>query len=100
MPATVAGTFSLSRLKSIDRYLFAWPPPLWRTVIWPLWFRPFIRRDSINNDFGAFLSGGSSSVSVGRTSLRCPGVTGRKYLGMMISSCLYLLVDGVSGRER
>lgn len=40
MVATVAGTPSLFRLKSITRYRCLWPPPRCREVFRPLLFRP------------------------------------------------------------
>ena len=43
MVATLAGTSSLFRLKSIMRYWRLWPPPMWRVVIRPVLERPPVR---------------------------------------------------------
>jgi hypothetical protein len=41
--ATLAGTSSLLRLKSMMRYWRLWPPPMWRVVIRPVLERPPVR---------------------------------------------------------
>jgi hypothetical protein len=38
--ATLAGTPSFLRLKSVSRKRRLWPPPLWRVVMRPLLLRP------------------------------------------------------------
>src|SRR5205809_1567260 len=38
--STLASMPSLLRLKSMIRYCCLWPPPLCRTVMWPLLLRP------------------------------------------------------------
>src|SRR5256885_1777852 len=40
MAATLAGTPSFVRLKSMMRYWRLWPPPRWRAVLRPWAFRP------------------------------------------------------------
>jgi len=40
MVATLAGTASLVRRKSISRYWRLWPPPWWRVVMRPYALRP------------------------------------------------------------
>src|SRR5438874_8351914 len=40
MAATLAGTPSLFRLKSMMRYCCLWPPPRWRAVLRPYALRP------------------------------------------------------------
>src|SRR5271167_1682616 len=40
MAATLAGTPSLSRRKSMTRYCCLWPPPRWRDVLRPPPLRP------------------------------------------------------------
>src|SRR3984957_17209597 len=47
MAATLAGTPSLSRLKSMIRYCCLWQPPRWRGV-----FRPWLLRPPVDG-FGA-----------------------------------------------
>src|SRR5947208_3531812 len=43
MVVTVAGIPYLSRLKSIKRSFFLWPPPWWRMVSEPVELRPPVR---------------------------------------------------------
>src|SRR5256885_11539475 len=41
--AAFAGTPNLSRRKSMRRYCRLCPPPIYRLVMWPLFFRPPLR---------------------------------------------------------
>src|SRR5215469_14433309 len=49
--ATLAGIPSLVRLKSMMRYNLRVPPPLWRTVMWPLLLRPACFLRTSTSDF-------------------------------------------------
>ena len=63
MVATFAGTPSLSRRKSILRYLILLPPPWWRTVILPCLLRPALFFLVSRRDFSGVLVVTSSKVS-------------------------------------
>src|SRR5689334_25414437 len=81
--ATLAGTSSLFRLKSILRYMILWPPPRWRTVMWPLKLRPacFLRGSSNEVSGGFFVSSSNEEMAAKRR----PGDVGLKvFNGMMI----------------
>src|SRR6476659_8229314 len=71
--ATVAGTPSLLRRKSIRRKQRLWPPPRKREVMRPKWLRPPVRFIASVRDFSGLLPCDSSEKS-GATRPRLPGV--------------------------
>src|SRR4029078_127570 len=71
--ATVAGTPSLLRRKSIRRKRRLWPPPRKRDVMRPKWLRPPVRFIASVSDFSGRLPCDSSEKS-GATRPRLPGV--------------------------
>src|SRR3954465_7005323 len=92
--ATVAGTPSLVRLKSMTRYLRLAPPPRWRDVLRPLALRPpdFLRPST------RVFSGGFFVVSAKSEALakRGAGLVG---LGLRIGICLALALEALEARE-
>src|SRR3954466_5039001 len=62
MCATVAGTPSLFRRKSITRYRRLLPPPWWRVVIRPWTLRPALLRPLATSDFSGLLRVSSSKL--------------------------------------
>src|SRR4051812_7848805 len=75
MRSTLPATPALSRLKSITRYSFLWPPPLWRLVTCPWWLRPpVLEIFSVSAFSGRPLWVTSAKSLVERK--RVPGVTG------------------------
>ena len=73
--ATRAGIPNLSRLKSTRRYIFLWPPPLYRMVTWPLLLRPPETFFFSSSDFSGVLRVISSNPETERK--RVPAVMGR-----------------------
>jgi len=72
--ATVAGTSSLPRLKSMMRYRRLWPPPMRREVIRPRLLRPPVRRiGAVSERSGVVFV---ISAKSGVTRNRRPGVFG------------------------
>src|SRR5271166_1382403 len=55
MAATLAGTPSLSRLKSMTRYCCLCPPPRWREVLRPCALRPPVEGLEASKDFSGRL---------------------------------------------
>src|SRR5438309_9482176 len=55
MAATLAGTPSLLRRKSIARYCCLWPPPRWRAVLRPCALRPPVECLGARSDFSGFV---------------------------------------------
>src|SRR3954470_19448847 len=51
MAATLAGTPSFVRLKSMMRYCCLWPPPRWRDVLRPYELRPPVLGLGASSDF-------------------------------------------------
>src|SRR3954452_7413719 len=79
MAATLAGTPSLSRLKSILRYSRLAPPPRWRAVLRPYALRaPLFFRPSVS-DFSGFVF--VISAKSAKVVKRRPGLVG---LGLRI----------------
>src|SRR5881275_740750 len=86
MAATLAGTPSLVRLKSMMRYWRLWPPPRWRAVLRPWALRPPV------------LGLGASSERSGRSLVtseksetvwnRRPGLVGLRLRRGMVGSAL------------
>src|SRR5438094_338346 len=74
MEATLAGTPSLFRLKSIRRYCRLCPPPWWRAVIRPWSFRPARFRIPTVKPFSGFVR--ESSEKSETLAPRRPGVVG------------------------
>src|SRR5918992_4059155 len=92
--ATLAGTPSLRRLKSILRYLRLAPPPRWREVTRPFELRPpDLRRPSVSDFSGSSLVTASCWSQVAK---RRPGEVGLCFL-IAISKAS---AGGVRGRER
>src|SRR5690554_4280166 len=93
---TVAGILSLSRLKSMIRYFFLWPPPRLRIVIFPDPFRPPIRFLPAVRLFSG-LDAVTSAKSFARR-WRSPGVVGLNFFNAMVNGiyffliCLYLIL--------
>src|SRR5205823_9696417 len=96
MAATLAGTPSLVRLKSMMRYWRLWPPPRWRAVLRPWALRPPV------------LGLGASSERSGRSLVtseksetvwnRRPGLVGlRLRRGMTATSRTFEQIDAVVG---
>src|SRR5262245_66252375 len=83
--ATLAGTPSLSRRKSMTRYFRLWPPPRWRDVIRPYELRPPVRGFGLVSDFsGLLLVISEKSDTVWN---RRPGLVGlRLRTGIVVSS--------------
>src|SRR4051812_37481960 len=54
MAATLAGTPSFVRLKSMMRYCCLWPPPRWRAVLRPYALRPPVLGLGASSDFSGF----------------------------------------------
>src|SRR3954453_23627727 len=76
--ATLAGTPSLTRLKSMMRYWRLWPPPWWRVVMRPLLLRPPVLLSGSTSDFsGAFLVTSSNEETAMK---RRPGLVGLYFL--------------------
>ena len=72
--ATLAGTPSLTRLKSMMRYRRLCPPPWWRVVMRPLLFRPPVFLSGSRSDFsGAFFVTPSNEETAMK---RRPGLVG------------------------
>src|SRR5919106_2824412 len=55
MAATLAGTPSLLRRKSMTRYRCLWPPPRWRAVLRPWVLRPPVEFFLASSDFSGVL---------------------------------------------
>src|SRR5260370_39577549 len=78
MVATLPGTPSLSRLKSMRRYARRPSPPRWRTVI-----RPWLLRPELLGSFSRRLFSGSVAVISSKlavTMKRRPGLVGLYFL--------------------
>src|SRR5256885_15178889 len=75
MAATLAGTFTLLRLKWIMRWARLAPPPRWRVVILPWLLRPACFCNLTVIDFSGFVFVISSNVETDMP--RRPGVVGR-----------------------
>src|SRR5215472_18034836 len=73
--ATLAGTPSLLRLKSIRRYARLAPPPRWRVVIFPWLLRPACFSSFTTRDFSGLVLVISSKVETDIP--RRPGDVGR-----------------------
>src|SRR5215218_999058 len=85
MLATVAGTPSLCRRKSMTRYCCLWPPPRWRAVLRPWLLRPPVRDFLASSDFsGVVRVTSAKSETVWN---RRPGLVGLR-LRSAISTCL------------
>src|SRR5258708_15179285 len=98
MAATLPGTSSLLRLKSMIRYSFLWPPPRWRTVTRPLTLRPLCFLRCCTSDFSGSLRVTSSKVDTDMK--RRPGLVGLYFL---IGICLHALeeaLDRLALRQR
>src|SRR6266511_1861823 len=82
--ATLAGTPSLSRRKSMTRYFCLWPPPRWREVIRPYELRPPVFGLCSVSDFS-----GRSRVTSAKSETvwnRRPGLVGlRLRIGMRLA---------------
>src|SRR5258708_18160940 len=90
MAATLPGTSSLLRLKSMIRYSFLWPPPRWRTVTRPLTLRPLCFLRCCTSDFSGSLRVTSSKVD---TEMKGGGgVVGWYFL---IGICLHALEEAL-----
>src|SRR5581483_4397711 len=76
--ATTAGMPCLSRLKSMTRYAFLWPPPMNRAEIRPVLVRPPVRCLGCTRDFSGVCFVISSRVTV--EVKRRAGVTGVYFL--------------------
>src|SRR6266508_1412128 len=89
--ATRAGIANLFRRKSIRRYWRLCPPPCHRFVMWPLLFRPPVRRSGSSSDFSGspFVTSAKSETERNRVA----GVIGRN-CRMPISALEHL--DGVA----
>src|SRR5271154_3938527 len=84
MAATLAGTPSLSRLKSMIRYCCLWPPPRCREVLRPWLLRPPVRGLAASNDF----SGRSRVISAKSETVwkRRPALVGLRERSGMVGS--------------
>src|SRR5579864_5573546 len=100
MAATVAGTPSLVRLKSITRYCCLCPPPRWRAVLRPYALRPPVPGLGTTSD----RSGRSLVISEKSLTLwnRRPALVGLRLRRGMWSSALeqFDAVAGVQGHDR
>src|SRR5919205_3967807 len=92
--ATLAGTPSLRRLKSIFRYMRLAPPPRWRAVLRPRAFRPpdFLRPSV--RDFSG--SSRVTSAKSGYVEKRRPGLVG---LGLRIGMRRLLALEALQALE-
>src|SRR5580704_14562076 len=89
--ATLAGIPVLSRRKSIDRYLFAWPPPRCHAVTSPCEFLPPVRFFDSVNDFSGVCFVMSLLSSMVRK--RRDGVYGLNVFSGIFASCLSETTD-------
>src|SRR5690349_1686611 len=78
MVATLAGTPTLSRLKSILRYCRRPSPPRWRTVMRPWLLRPELEGSFSSRDFSGSAAVISSKLEVAMK--RRPGLVGLYFL--------------------
>ena len=87
MLATIAGTPSFLRLKSITRYIRLGPPPLPRVVILPLLLRPPVFLNGSRRLFSGRLVVILSKFGV--TAFLIPGVIGFKCFKGILESLVY-----------
>src|SRR5579864_1262127 len=90
--ATFAGMASFVRLKSMMRYILRVPPPLCRTVMWPLKFRPeCFLRTSIRLFSGSTLLRSEKSIVVTK---RLPGL-----VGLYFFTGMFLLLEVIDAAQ-
>src|SRR5688572_13794484 len=93
---------SLSRLKSIRRYFWREPPPLWRVVMRPLWLRaPVLLCETVSGAYGSPLCRCDRSTL---TTKRAPGEVGLSLISAIVRSLLLhrlgFVVDRLAGGQR